>query len=255
MLLSNKMNSPWDFRQGMFILVSFIVVYCSLSAGHMLLVKATVGFDNYLKNDTDFYTKVLLGGQIIKAMAILIAIKFVALNRYQLNWEALGFVKTSTQWILVAVFISLIGLVLRFLLMKWMVTEVPAWIPFVQPPLKDLAISFSILTFFLIFTVVITPIVEEIFFRGFLFKWFAGRKPIWLAALISSAMFGASHIIPPQAISAALMSFLIIYLYVASGSIWPPIVCHIVNNALSIVGNLLASTHLLPDFLMPPGIS
>ncbi|WP_373286091.1 hypothetical protein [Lacimicrobium alkaliphilum] len=31
----------------------------------------------------------------------------------------------------------------------------------------------------------------------------ASRRPVWLAAIISSIIFGASHIIPSQAISAA----------------------------------------------------
>ncbi|WP_413242898.1 CPBP family intramembrane glutamic endopeptidase [Pseudidiomarina sp.] len=87
-------------------------------------------------------------------------------------------------------------------------------------------------------TVLITPVVEEIFFRGFLFQWMASRHRLWLAALISSVMFGASHIIPPQTISAAIMSLLITYLFVASKSLWPPIVCHIVSNLLSVSGNL-----------------
>lgn len=252
MILTQRLHSPWTKGQGFLILIAFLLLYMGLSAGHMLIVKSTIGFKEYLKNDTDFYTKILISGQLIKSFAIITVISLIALKRYKLNWTALGFVATHRKWIGIAVLVALLGIILRFLLMKWMATEVPSWIPLMQPPLKDLAVNISSLILFLLLTVLITPLVEEIFFRGFLFQWFAGRKPVWLAALISSAMFGASHIIPPQAISAALMSFVIVYLYVASGSIWPPIVCHITNNLISISGNLLASANLLPDYLMPP---
>ncbi len=136
--------------------------------------------------------------------------------------------------------------------MKWMAAEIPAWAQFMKPPVSDLSMDVILLIGFLFLTIIITPIAEELFFRGFLFQWMAGRRPWWIAALVSSAMFGASHIIPPQAISAALMSLALIYLFVASGSIWPPILCHVINNAISIGGNLLAAGKLLPTFLMPP---
>ena len=129
--------------------------------------------------------------------------------------------------------------------MQWIAAEVPDWTKFMQPPLKDLSMSGVILSAFLILTVIITPVVEEIFFRGFLFQWMSSNRPVWLAAIISSVMFGVSHIVPPQAIAATILSLVIIVLYVYSGSIWPAIVAHVVNNALAIGGNLLIHLELL----------
>lgn len=135
--------------------------------------------------------------------------------------------------------LAVAGFLLRIVLAKLMVFALPDWAAFAAAPIELAATNWLQLTFFLMMTVLITPVAEEIFFRGFLFQWMASRHRLWLAALISSVMFGASHIIPPQAISAAIMSLLIIYLFVTSKSLWPPIVCHIVNNLLSVSGNLL----------------
>ncbi|WP_144392495.1 CPBP family intramembrane glutamic endopeptidase [Pleionea sediminis] len=250
-----RLSSPWNFKQGFLILISFILLYFGLSAAHMIWVKSTLGFEEYLKNDTDFYTKVLIFSQLTKAIAIAIAITFVGLKRYQLNWEVLGFRSTTRSWITIAILLAIAGFICRFLLMKWLSVEVPAWVKFMQPPLQDLNISSVTLFFFLILTVVITPVVEETFFRGFLFQWMTQKRPVWIAAVISSLMFGASHIVPPQAIAAVIMSFIFIFLFVASRSIWPPIIAHVINNALSIGGNMLASAQLLPEYLMPPVIS
>ena len=247
-----KKIRPWNFKQGFLILVSFTLLYISLSALHMVWVKSTIGFDEYIKNDTDFYTKLLIAGQSIKAVAIFLTIYFIALKRYQLNWHQLGFVPTTKRWLLMAVLVAIVGFFLRLLLMKFMAYEMPEWARFMKPPLHNLHISGAVLGAFLLLTIIITPVVEEVFFRGFLFQWMSGHRPVWLAAIVSSLMFGVSHIIPPQAISAALMSLMIIALYVYSRSLWPAIVCHMFNNALSIGGNILARMDRLPDYLMPP---
>ena len=252
MNLSKRFNSPWTSSQGFVILLAFMALYIALSATHMFWVKQTVGFEQYLKNSSDFYIKVLVFGQAIKAFSICVVIYFLAIKKYSVSLKALGFIKTTPRWLTISVFIALIGFILRILLMKWMAVEIPEWARFMKPPVRDLSMDIFLLTGFLFLTVIITPIAEEIFFRGFLFQWMAGRRPWWIAALVSSVMFGASHIIPPQAISAALMSLALIYLFVASGSIWPPILCHIINNLISIGGNLLAAANLLPTFLMPP---
>ena len=88
---------------------------------------------------------------------------------------------------------------------------------------------------FLVTTILVTPFAEEIFFRGFLFKWMSGHRPIWLAALVSSTLFGVMHILPPQAISAALLALVLCWLYWRTGSIWPAIAAHVVNNALGVL--------------------
>jgi len=253
-MFTQRLESPWNFSQGFLILITFVAVYFALNTGHMIWVKSTVGFKQYLQTDTDFYTKVMIMSQLSKAAAIFLAIWFVALKRHRLNWQTIGFVCTSRKWLLLAIVLAVAGFMLRVLLMRWMAVEVPGWVKFMQPPIAKLDLSFWTLAGFLIITVLITPFAEEIFFRGFLFRWMAHRRPIWIAAIVSSLMFGASHIVPPQAIAAALLSLIIIYLFVKSGSIWPAIVCHIVNNALSIGGNLLASANKLPDFLMPPAV-
>jgi membrane protease YdiL (CAAX protease family) len=41
--------------------------------------------------------------------------------------------------------------------------------------------------------VVVAPVAEEIFFRGFLYGGLRGRFGVWVSALISSALFGLAH--------------------------------------------------------------
>ncbi|ALS98855.1 hypothetical protein AT746_11615 [Lacimicrobium alkaliphilum] len=218
-----------------------MLLYTAISMGHMLWVKHSIGYQAYFAGSTTMPAKLLVFNQALKAGLIFTVIA-VALKHKGLCWQAVGFKPFRTKWLYLAVFLAIAGFLVRVVLAKWMVFVMPQWHAFTAAPLQLSETSIPALSLFLGLTVLVTPVAEEVFFRGFLFQWFASRRPLWLAAIISSVIFGASHIVPAQAISAALMSLIIIYLYVASGSIWPAIICHITNNLFSISANLFPQT-------------
>lgn len=84
--------------------------------------------------------------------------------------------------------------------------------------------------------VAVAPIAEEVFFRGFFFAGLGRGMPIWAAALLSGVLFGAIHLqagnlaIVPQL---SLLGVLLAWLYVRTGSLWPPILVHGLNNGLA----------------------
>ena len=90
-MLTHRLSSPWNFKQGFFILVSFVGLYLTLSATHMLWVKHTIGVQQYLASQTDFYIKVMVASQCVKAFAIILVIGLLATRHYQVSWRALGF--------------------------------------------------------------------------------------------------------------------------------------------------------------------
>jgi len=88
---------------------------------------------------------------------------------------------------------------------------------------------------FFVVGAVIAPIVEELFFRGFLFQGFR-QKYGWLPALLlSSAIFGAAHLDPVSLIPTFLLGCVLAYVYHRSNSVWPGIVFHSVINTLSLI--------------------
>lgn len=70
----------------------------------------------------------------------------------------------------------------------------------------------------------------------------SGHRPVWLAMLASSFIFGAMHIVPPQAISAGVMALALCALYWYSGWLWPPFLAHVVGNGIGYVGMLVSAT-------------
>jgi membrane protease YdiL (CAAX protease family) len=79
---------------------------------------------------------------------------------------------------------------------------------------------------------VIAPISEETFFRGFLFAGLRNEYPFWIAAGVTATIFAAGHMVPGAMLPLWVLGFLLAWLRDRSGSIWPSIVMHMLNNSL-----------------------
>jgi membrane protease YdiL (CAAX protease family) len=77
--------------------------------------------------------------------------------------------------------------------------------------------------------VLIAPIIEEIFFRGFLLTSLTTRFSIKNSILISSAIFGIVH---TDLIGATIFGIVLSIIYLKAKSLYAPIIIHIANNAL-----------------------
>ena len=80
------------------------------------------------------------------------------------------------------------------------------------------------------------PVAEELFFRGFLFAGLRTRWSLWPAALTSGLIFGLVHaptgittVVPLAALGLALC-----WLYDRTGSLWPCVIAHMINNGLAL---------------------
>lgn len=73
-------------------------------------------------------------------------------------------------------------------------------------------------------------IAEELFFRGMLLGSFRGEMSLWLAVLFSSLLFGLLHLDPLQGAGAALIGAYLALVVTTTGSIWPAIGAHALNN-------------------------
>lgn len=83
---------------------------------------------------------------------------------------------------------------------------------------------------------VVAPIAEELFFRGFFFTALRNWKGVWPAAVLTGLVFGGIHggsapagyLLPLAVFGAALC-----LLYVKTGSLYPCIALHALNNSLA----------------------
>ncbi len=116
----------------------------------------------------------------------------------------------------------------------------------------------------------IAPFAEEFFFRGFFYRALRSRYSVIVAALIDGALFGVIHfdfsgadallILPPL----ALLGFIFCLVLEKTGSLWPVVGLHAMNNAIAygvavedaavplVLGPLMLAACMLLPRLSPP---
>jgi len=81
------------------------------------------------------------------------------------------------------------------------------------------------------------PISEEIFFRGFIFGGFRRSLSFPVAAILSAAIFGLFHYTGSGSLTVvpqlAFLGFALCWVYEETGSIYPTIALHTLNNAFA----------------------
>ncbi|MGI9021217.1 MAG: CPBP family intramembrane glutamic endopeptidase [Solirubrobacterales bacterium] len=83
----------------------------------------------------------------------------------------------------------------------------------------------------------VAPFTEEVFFRGFMFAGLRHRLPFIAAAGISAGIWGLFHYTGAGTLGVVLQlaafGVILSWLYERTGSIWPPVAVHVLNNALA----------------------
>ena len=93
---------------------------------------------------------------------------------------------------------------------------------------------------------VLAPIVEEMFFRGFLFQGFRQKYGWVSAALLSSGIFAAAHLDLVALIPTFILGCLLAYVYHRSNSVWPGVILHVLVNAFGLCAALVSTRFPVP---------
>lgn len=83
--------------------------------------------------------------------------------------------------------------------------------------------------------IMIVPIVEEILFRGIIYKALKKDFSVALAISIQAVLFGLLHFYPAQIMYSILLGAILGYITYRTQSIYPAIIIHMINNALFII--------------------
>ena len=184
---------------------------------------------------------VVLSGPIlmfIEAAGAFSALYFILIRTRGFTWAELGWVPTSTGLLILGgvAAIATYGILISLALVVARYSEAGG--TDLIPAVTNLAPN-SVAGFIavLAFGAVAVPIAEEFLFRGVLFRWLRDGWGLYPGLVGSALVFAAVHIL--LGTSGALQIFLIglalAYLYDITGSLWPSMVCHGVNNGISFV--------------------
>lgn len=87
---------------------------------------------------------------------------------------------------------------------------------------------------------IVAPVVEETFFRGFLFAYLRGRLPFGIAATIAALIFAAAHVELLLVLPLFGVGMVLNVLYQRSGSLFPGMLVHGLFNIVGLVQILSA---------------
>ncbi|MEI3612699.1 CPBP family intramembrane glutamic endopeptidase [Pseudogracilibacillus sp. SO30301A] len=165
-------------------------------------------------------------GAIVIHLVQLIIVGVFVLSKHQISWENFGFRSISKQNMKKLFIWSIIGLILNatFLSLTALMWSGEAS--------KTDTIQSTGFFLSIVMVAIIAPIVEEIVFRGVIYKYFRVKLGVPIAILLNGFLFGISHAPSWELVlNAAVMGVFFAYIYERSGTLWIPIIVHGITNA------------------------
>ncbi|OGO51198.1 MAG: hypothetical protein A2148_09015 [Chloroflexi bacterium RBG_16_68_14] len=158
----------------------------------------------------------------------------LSLWRYRLPWAALGLrpFDRGLWWLpLVAAAVAHVSIIVYTAVLTSVGADAP------EQDIEDLFESRMVLPLAGAVTVLVAPLAEEIFFRGFVFAGLLRPFGLGGAMVVSGLLFGAFHITGPDTVGLVVpfgaVGVLLAWLYYRTGSLWPSIGTHFIFNLVS----------------------
>lgn len=221
-----EMNTKWNLRELILLLLMalvFVPIFIEFWL-HRFLLQA---FENTL------YAGTMTG--FIMSIIFTLSVYLIALKPHQLGWEEVGlrsFRKSYWKWIPVWTGVLIVSSILLLIVMDIFGIGVD------NSKTESLKEQITWFTFTIAFlsAAVVSPIYEEIFYRGFLYKWIRGRWGVWAGLIGSSLIFTVVHIPTYNTLPVNFISGMIFaWTYEKTGSIVPGIIVHGVFNGLAVM--------------------
>ena len=172
----------------------------------------------------------------LEAIALIGSVYYLGVRRKSTGWQAVGLRPAPSPWIWIAVGISILVIPLAGLIAA--AIQLALGQPVQNPQLPFIAPQgfswFGMLSMFLLGGI-LAPIGEELFFRGVIYQWLKRGIGVWPGILVSSLIFGAAHGDLAVGGAAAVLGMVLAGVFEASGSLWPSITIHILNNSVKIL--------------------
>ena len=221
-----KERDKWGWKE--FIWLMFIE-FAVVIGGIKFLIKPV--YIHWLSDD--LYSGTLAG--LTMAIVLMIAVYFIALHPKKLSWREVGirpFAKKDWKLIIGLSLLLLIGAVILMSLTSLIGNSYEN--SKTEAIQKNLAIHTIIIAF--ISAAIISPVYEEIFYRGFLYRWLRTRFGLIAALILSSLIFTIVHIPTYNVMPVNFLSGVIFaWAYERTSSVWPPVIIHGLTNGLMVL--------------------
>ena len=180
--------------------------------------------------------QMILSTFLVDMTAVIVVLCFVAV-KYRENLRALGLKFTyffNNILSGITAYIFILPVLFIVLLMSIWVLNIVGYTPPPQP-VFDIFIEETrsrVLLFLTLFISIFGPVVEEIFFRGFMYAAVKKHLGIIGAAFLSAAIFSILHTNMVGFLPIMTLGVLLAYLYETTGSLLASIAVHVIHNSI-----------------------
>jgi len=168
-----------------------------------------------------------------------IVIVYFVVYKYKENLEALGLkLSSSFKNILSGItgYIFMLPLLFTVLAVSVWLLNIIGYTPPPQPVFEVFMKESRsrVLLFLTIFVSVFGPIIEEMFFRGFMYSAIKKRFGVLIGMILSASIFSVLHTNIVGFLPIMVLGMFLAYLYEKTGSLVAPMVVHIIHNSVII---------------------
>ena len=225
---------PWGLADVSLALVVMVLIAVMLVLPAGAVAEAIAG-DMDVEKDPEALA-VLLGANLGLEAALLGAAYLFSVAKYKVSWGALGFRRPKKG----GLWLPLVVLGLAWVIMGSYFGIAEAVLPEVLVPkegsIPDAAFdSATVLPIAVLLAIVFAPLMEETFFRGFIFNALRGRWGVVASAVVSGLLFGSLHFQVATIIPFTAIGVLFAFAYVYSGSLIASISAHLMFNGVSVI--------------------
>ena len=233
--LPEHMQVPWRVWQAVLVfaaawLVFPVLLIIALRFAGPSLPPAHAWLDG-LANGGVYASFGLVLVEAVAAMGLVL----MYLRRYNLGWQSVGW-RRFNPWKSIALVLMVFGVfILAVAAVFTLVSLLFHGFDASQPQVNEFtgAGGKAHHNIALLALVIIPPIIEETYFRGFLFPALSRRLGLIGGAIVTSLFFGVAHLQANVSVYTFILSLVLCYLYVKLKSIVPGIALHMLNNFLA----------------------
>lgn len=186
---------------------------------------------------SELYAGTLTGLTI--GIVLTLGVYLIALRPKKLSWNEVGirsFAAKDWRCILLLTFLSIVGSIIVMVLTSYIGNT------YENSKTEAIRENITFFNFIIAFVsaAVISPIYEEIFYRGFIYRWLRTRIGLSWAILLSSMIFTMIHIPTYNAMPVNFIGGVIFaWAYERTNSIWPAAIIHGLVNGVFLLMTLI----------------
>lgn len=234
------METRFEFRDFLKVFGLAIVLFVFFAT----LLKFIPGSEHLL--DTLHPAVSFLIQYLIQFVILFCPLWIFVVGKYNATWSDFGFKKISFGPVLKNVFLAYVIYLVSMFILNVVLSltggTLPgyeaqeSYLPLFGTGVLGLVVGFILVSF-------LAPFIEEILFRGFVYRIFVKTWPNWIGNILSAALFALIHVQFQTFIPLFILGLLLNHVYKKTDSLWTSFAFHSLNNILAFAVEVYLSLH------------